>query len=44
MPPHPLAKICWAKLIRFYQIWLDLGEINAVFTLNGFDDQERNLP
>jgi len=25
MQPHPLAKFFVAKLIRFEQIWLDLG-------------------
>jgi len=29
MQPHPLAKNFWAKLIRFGQIWLDLGKIKA---------------
>jgi len=29
MEPYPLAYIYWAKLIRFEQIWLDLGEIWA---------------
>jgi len=27
--PHPLAKMFWAKLVKFGQIWLDLGEIQA---------------
>jgi len=24
---HPLAKFVWAKLVRFGQIWLDLGKL-----------------
>jgi len=27
MQPHPLAEILSAKLVRFGQNWLDLGEI-----------------
>jgi len=27
MQPHPLTKMFWAKLVRFGQIWSDLGEI-----------------
>jgi len=29
MQPHTLAEIFWTKLVRFGQIWLDLGEIHA---------------
>jgi len=31
MQLHPLAKIFWAKLIRFGQTWLDLGKIETKF-------------
>jgi len=31
MQPHPLAKILLLKLIRFGQIWLDLGKTEAKF-------------
>jgi len=34
MQPHPLAKIFWANLGRFGQIWLDLGKIKAKFGQN----------
>jgi len=32
---HPLEKYFCAKLIRFEQIWLDLGKIQAKFGENG---------
>jgi len=34
MQPHSLAKLFWSKLIRFGQIWLDLGKIKAKFGQN----------
>jgi len=34
MQPHPLATFLWAKLVRFGQVWLDLGKIKAKFEQN----------
>jgi len=34
MQLHSLAKHFWSKLIRFGQIWLDLGDIRAKLKQN----------
>jgi len=34
MQPHPLAKMFWAKLIGFGQIWLDFSKIEEELRRN----------